>query len=296
VPGSPMGRGGLSYIGDDANAYKRIYEIKSKDEPAAWADLIRLCKTLTETPPEKLEAALSSMLDVDGALKFLALEKIGSNEDGYWTRASDYSLYQNPQGKFFVVPHDANETFRPAMEMGFGGPRGPRGPGGAGGFGGPPPGFGDPGGASGTARENPAGPARMPFRGGREENAKLDPFAGEKDPNKALLNKLLAVPALRQRYVGYLREMATTWLDWDKKVGPIALRTHSMIDSDFKTDTRQLSSYEAFKNSLTVDQKPNSEQGSGRPNMMAGPRMSLKSYIDQRREYLLSHPELQAKE
>ena len=39
VPGSPGGRGGLEYLGDDVAAYKRIYEIKSKDDPKAWAAL-----------------------------------------------------------------------------------------------------------------------------------------------------------------------------------------------------------------------------------------------------------------
>ena len=33
VPGSPGGRGGLEYLGDDVAAYKRIYEIKTKDDP-----------------------------------------------------------------------------------------------------------------------------------------------------------------------------------------------------------------------------------------------------------------------
>ena len=56
VPGSPMGRGGLEYLGEDAAAYKKIYEIKSKDDAKAWADLIRLCQVLNETPAEKLEA------------------------------------------------------------------------------------------------------------------------------------------------------------------------------------------------------------------------------------------------
>ena len=46
--------------------YKRIYEIKTKDDPKAWADLIRLFKVLNETPPDKLEAALAPILDVDG--------------------------------------------------------------------------------------------------------------------------------------------------------------------------------------------------------------------------------------
>src|SRR5690606_6214559 len=48
------------------------------------------------------------------------------NSDGYWTRASDYTLYRDRDGRFHLVPHDMNEAFR-----GAGGPGGPRGGGGA---------------------------------------------------------------------------------------------------------------------------------------------------------------------
>jgi len=126
VPGSPGGRGSLAYLGEDPESYKGIYELKSKEDANSWANLIRLCRVLTETPPEKLEAALKPLLDIDGALKFLALENVFINNDGYWVRSSDYSLYQDPEGRFHVIPHDTNET--------FGRPGGPGDPGGRGGF------------------------------------------------------------------------------------------------------------------------------------------------------------------
>ena len=54
---------------------------------------------LNETPADKLEAALAPILDIDGALRFLALDVALVNSDGYWTRASDYSLYQDEKGQ-----------------------------------------------------------------------------------------------------------------------------------------------------------------------------------------------------
>ena len=51
----------------------------------------RLCRTLDKTPPDQLESALKPILDIDGALWFLALDNALVNGDGYWTRASDYS-------------------------------------------------------------------------------------------------------------------------------------------------------------------------------------------------------------
>jgi hypothetical protein len=92
VRGSPGGQGSLKYLGDDPAAYKRIYTIKTKDDPKVWASFINLCKVLNETPADKLEQALAPLLDIDGALKFIALDNALINNDGYWIRTSDYSI------------------------------------------------------------------------------------------------------------------------------------------------------------------------------------------------------------
>jgi len=247
VPGSPRGRGGLNYLGEDVRDYKRIYDIKTRDDQKSWADLIKLCKVLNETPADQLEKALQPLLDLDGALKFLALENALINSDGYWIRSSDYNLYQDEKGRFHIIPHDANETFRA-----------PEGPGmGRGGGGGP----------------------NANVRG-----VELDPFAGADDPNKPLLNKLLAVPSLRTRYLGYIRDIAEKWFDW-KKLGPLAQQHQAVVAADVKTDTRKLYPTEAFAKGVTEDVE---EQG------FRGPRrsMSLKSFVEQRREFLLNHPEV----
>jgi len=113
VPGSPRARGGLEYLGDGADAYKTHYEIKSKDDPASWAALAKLCRVLNDTPAAQLPAALDPILDVDGVLKFLAIDVALVNTDGYWTRASDYNIYRDASGRFHVFPHDFNEAFEP---------------------------------------------------------------------------------------------------------------------------------------------------------------------------------------
>ena len=55
VKGSPGGGGGLDYIGDNVEDYKRRYEIKTDDSPSAWKGLIELCKTLNQTPLDRSE-------------------------------------------------------------------------------------------------------------------------------------------------------------------------------------------------------------------------------------------------
>jgi hypothetical protein len=277
VPGSPRGRGGLEYLGDNAEDYKRIYEIKTKDDPKAWSDFIRLTRILNNTPPEKLEKELEPILDIEGTLKFLALENALVNDDGYWTRASDYNIYQDEKGRFHIIPHDANETFR-AGGGGPGGPggfRGPR-PEGAGGAEGPRPGGAGPGPQGGPG----VGPP------GARASATLDPLAGTDAPDKPLLSKLLKAPGLQDRYLAYIKAIAETWLDW-KKIEPIAKEYQGLIAEDIKTETRNLYPYEAFAASLSTDTE---EQGP------RGPRrsMSLKSFVEQRRKFLLEHEKVKA--
>ena len=265
VPGRPGGRGGLEYLGDDPALYKGTYEIKTKDDAESWAALVKLCKTLNTTAPEQLEKALAPMLDVDGALKFLALEVALVNNDGYWVRASDYSIYRDLKGVFHLFPHDANETYGPG-----GGGRG-RGPGGPGGQmiviqGAPPPPPPPPGGTAQVGPPPPGGRAAGPGGGRGGGNAELDPMVGLNDATKPLRSKLLAVPALRDRYLGYVRQIATKWLDWNV-IGPIAQRYQALISADVMKDTRKLDSNEAFTAGLAT----------------------MKTFADRRRELLLNY-------
>ena len=258
VPGSPGGRAGLNYIGERVEDYKRLYEIASKDDPRSWADLIKLTRILQETPPDTLEAALAPILDVDGALKFLALDVALVNSDGYWTRASDYNMYQDEKGRFHILPHDVNEGLGaqegggPSRRVPAAGLRARRT-------------------ASrrsrtrrlsGHASRRPVGGGRGGF--GRGGGPELDPLVGLDDESKALRAKLLAVPALRARYMSYVRDIAERWLDW-KTLGPIAEKHRALIAADVKADTRKLYSSEAFDSGLD----------------------GLKTFVDARRAYLL---------
>jgi Spy/CpxP family protein refolding chaperone len=266
VPGSPGGRAGLNYLGDNVEDYKKLFDIKTKDDEASWQALIKLCKTLDQTPLDKLEEELAPQLDIDEALWFLALENVLVNGDGYWVRASDYSLVRDAKGKFHVIPHDMNEAFQPAMGPGmFGGGRrgGGRGPGGGG------RGPGGPGGGG------PGGPG-----GGR---ADLDPLVGLDDASKPLRSRLLAVPSLKKKYLEHVRTLASE-IDWSE-LGPVVAQYRALIEPELAADTRKLASLEEFHAALG--------EGSGGDE---GPRRkpSLPDFVRQRREFLLNHPEIKA--
>ena len=255
VPGSPGGRGGLEYLGEDVAAYKALYDIKSKDTPKAWADFINMTKVLNTTPPEKLEAALSPILDIDGVLKFLALEVAIVNSDGYWVRASDYNIFQDTKGRFRILPHDTNETFYMGGGPGRGGPVGPM-------PGGPPGGF-PPEGRGQMPPPPPGG--RM---GGPGGGVTLDIFTGIDNPARPLISKLLAVPALKARYTGYVKQIAEKWLDW-KTLGPMVAKHRALIEAEVMRDTKKLTTSEAVAGAID------------------GETASIKAFADQRRAFIL---------
>lgn len=302
VPGRPGGRSGLEYTGDDPAPYKQKFEIKSKDRPQDWQALINLCKVLNTTPPQRLEAELAPILDIDGVLKFLALDIALSNSDGYWTRASDYSIYRDSKGIFHIIPHDMNEALKESVM----GPGGPGGPGGGGrrqrpGPGGPPaPGQGaeQPGLTTVAALQPPADqlvpspggepPQRGPRPGGQGAQGgaagiTLDPLHGLTDATKPLRSKLLAVPALRERYLGYVRQIAEQGLDWNS-LGPKVAAWRALLDEHVKQDTRKLQSHALFLRATSPD--PASESGAVAASGRRVPT-SIRGFADRRRAFLL---------
>jgi spore coat protein CotH len=347
VRGSPGGQGGLEYVGDKIDDYKRRYEMKTGDgtDEKAWNALIHFCKVLNTTPADKLEAALRPICDVDGLLWFLALDVSLINCDGYWIRSSDYSIYLDDKGKFHFLPHDMNEAFRQPMGPGMGGPGGmrmvaiappgtllaapvqdelkltadqkkglekiqketeekllalmtdeqkrqwkemksrfpaPGGAGGPGGFGGPPgggfpagPGGGGPGGGPGGGGFG-GPPGMMGGVGlGPVKGVELDPLVGLTDARKPLRSKVLAVPALKAKYLECCRTIADKSLDW-KTLGPVVKQFRTLVEKEVEADTRKLESFEAFKRA-TADE----------PTEARGRELPLRAFADQRRKYLL---------
>jgi hypothetical protein len=266
VRGSPGGGGGVDYVGDNPDEYRRRYEIKSKDTDKAWKGLIKLCKTLNETPTEQLSAAIEPMLDIDQLLWFLALDCALINNDGYWVRASDYSIYQDDGGKFHIVPHDMNEAFRGGMMMGFG-----------------------PGGGPGNRRgrpgeERPPGNEQRPRGGpgGGGGGVELDPLVALDDARKPLRSKILAVPQYRTRYLEHVRTIADESLDW-KKLGPVVSQFRSLVEDELKQDTRKLEPFDAFVRTTANEVEATERRGR---------EMPLRQFAEQRRSFLLNHAEI----
>jgi hypothetical protein len=96
------------------------------------------------------------------------------------------------------------------------------------------------------------------------------------------LCKLLAIPSLQRRYLGYVRDVAEKWLDWDK-LGPLAKQYQALLANDVKSDTHKLYPFESFARGLTEEIEEQSSRGPRRS-------ISLKNFVEQRRAFLLNHP------
>ncbi|MEZ6095897.1 MAG: CotH kinase family protein [Pirellulaceae bacterium] len=303
VSGSPAGGGGLDYRGDDLDKYGYPYEQKSGGKEAT-KKLVEFCKILNESTADELPAKLESVADVDELLWFLALDIGLINTDGYWIRASDYSIYLDEQNKFHFVPHDMNEAFRAGGGPGPGGPGGFRNRGGRRGEGvggapgentgppnreGPPEGFPPPGFPPGEpGRGGPPGAGDPPgfppggFGGPAGNGIELDPLSGLDDPMKPLRSKVLQVPQYRERYLANLRTLANESLDW-KYLGPFVESQVELIKKDVKLDTKKLSTLEEFEQATSEKHVESSEANGPRGHSA----MNLKAFADGRREYLL---------
>ena len=118
------GRGNLRYPGEKKEDYTGFQQ-RTEGKEEAWKELEQFTKLLDETPVEELPAKLNGRFDIDSAMWSLALECVFQDE-GYFTRGSDYNLYLDPDGRFHLLQHDGNEVMNipggPGMPSGLSGP------------------------------------------------------------------------------------------------------------------------------------------------------------------------------
>ena len=110
----------------------------------------------------------------------------------------------------------------------------------------------------------------------RGNGASPDPLVALTDTNKALRSRLLAVPALRTRYLQCVAEIAEKHLEPTSFAARVA-RYATLIADDVSRDTRKTGTTQAF--TASVDTSGSS----------AG---SLRVFAERRRAALLSHPEV----
>ena len=117
-----------------------------------------------------------------------------------------------------------------------------------------------------------AGHARGHLGGdGREGDAEVGQFVGRARDYE----RLLALPALRERYLRYVGDIAEKWLDWDR-LGPMVDRYRALIEADVGRDTRKLTTTDAFRGAF----------GAASDSTPA----TLRGFTTRRRSALMEHP------
>jgi hypothetical protein len=108
-------RGGfLVYEGEDPAGYADFdahYEYKTNAERPDHDGLVGLMRLLAEADDAELASALPGILDVDGALRWLAVNSWMANMDSYPGTGDNLYLYRGRDGRFHVIPWDLNQAF-----------------------------------------------------------------------------------------------------------------------------------------------------------------------------------------
>jgi hypothetical protein len=110
----------------------------------------------------------------------------------------------------------------------------------------------------------------------RGNGASPDPLVALTDTNKALRSRLLAVPSLRAKYLGYVAEIAERQLAPDAfsaRIAPYA----ALIGDEVARDTRKTGTLESFRSAVDTS---------------AAATSSLRAFAERRRAALLAHPEI----
>lgn len=104
----------LTWLGTTQSRYEAAYELKTENGPyTPWTRLIHAIDVLNNTPTAQLPTELPKVLDVDGALRFLAVANIQAWLDSYISRVcKNFYLYEDVfHGQIAIQPWDLNNSF-----------------------------------------------------------------------------------------------------------------------------------------------------------------------------------------
>lgn len=113
--------GGASFVEGSFN--EENFEKKTNEDDEDWSDIIALFDALHDdtatTAPATWRENLEAVFDVDGFLKYLAVNGIIQNWDTYGRMTHNYYLYNNPEtSKLTWIPWDNNEALQDGKQGG----------------------------------------------------------------------------------------------------------------------------------------------------------------------------------
>ncbi len=110
----------LSYISENPDDYKwspdwadrRVYDLKTNTEEDDYSDLAALISFLEHSDLSEFENQIEDYINVDGVLRWMAIDILTGNWDNYWYNQNNYYLYFNTNDqRFEFIPYDYDNTF-----------------------------------------------------------------------------------------------------------------------------------------------------------------------------------------
>jgi putative membrane-bound dehydrogenase-like protein len=115
----PQGLRGLDFLGDDWEKYRGPYRPLAEPRPDEARRLIEFVRLVQKDDDETFRAKIASYLDVDKFLRFMAVQAMIANADGFFTLAYNYSFFLDPQtNRFIFIPGDQELSFANFAMMG----------------------------------------------------------------------------------------------------------------------------------------------------------------------------------
>lgn len=109
----------LSYISNNQDDYKwspnwanrRVYDLKTNTDEDDYSDLAFLISFLETASSTLFEEEIENYLNVDGVLRWMAVDILTGNWDNYWYNQNNFYLYNNPiDNRFEFIPYDYDNT------------------------------------------------------------------------------------------------------------------------------------------------------------------------------------------
>jgi spore coat protein H len=108
----PEGIGGLPHFGEDPAAYHATYNAKSKPGRGDWNRLVEFTRLVNRADDAEFNQRIGEYLDIDGFVRYLAVNTLLSSLDGFIGMGHNYYLYLSPEtGKFTFIPWDLDLAF-----------------------------------------------------------------------------------------------------------------------------------------------------------------------------------------
>ncbi len=115
----PQGLRGLDFLGDDWEKYRGPYRPLAEPGPDEARRLIDFVRLVQRGKDEEFRKEIASYLDIDRFLRFMAVQAMIANADGFFTLGYNYSLFLDPEtNRFVFIPGDQELSFANFAMMG----------------------------------------------------------------------------------------------------------------------------------------------------------------------------------